>query len=436
MSKKRKHNKSGIRALIIGDIHFKPKNIREGEIFVKRVLKVVQKEKPTFVVILGDTLDTHENVKTPAFNLACDFIDELTELSHVYLIIGNHDLINNRQFLTTNHPFNNLKKWKNITVVDKVVHDTFGEYSFTFCPYVEPGKFQDALDTVLASGVIWEFTNCIFAHQEFYGCKMGAITSEIGDKWDEDYPPVISGHIHDEQIVGKNIFYTGSAIQHAFGESSNKRIWLVTFDENSKEITTSQYGSYFNVKKINLKMRGKKIIYLPVDEIEKFGQEKIQKMSKRNDIKLSLKGTTEQFHVFRNKKVYNDLRQIGIKFAYKPQLENDQDEESKDQKKSREQVSFLGILERLIKKRGQKVANVYENITGRKVLSPKSITNSPVLEVSLSNENSDYDDELSDWSDNKVELTFDSDSTNNTSSDEEDLHNSENGKVSSSESND
>ncbi len=35
------------------------------------------------------------------------------------------------------------------------------------------------------------------------------------------FPLVISGHIHSEQRPQKNIFYPGSVIQHALGESED-----------------------------------------------------------------------------------------------------------------------------------------------------------------------------------------------------------------------
>ncbi len=75
-----------------------------------------------------------------------------------------------------------------------------------------------------------ENVNCIFAHQEFYGCKMGAIESIEGDKWDHSFPLVISGHIHSEQRPQKNIFYPGSVIQHAFGESEDNGLLLLIFN--------------------------------------------------------------------------------------------------------------------------------------------------------------------------------------------------------------
>ncbi len=44
---------------------------------------------------------------------------------------------------------------------------------------------------------------------------------------DHSFPLVISGHIHSEQRPQKNIFYPGSVIQHAFGESEDNGLLLL-----------------------------------------------------------------------------------------------------------------------------------------------------------------------------------------------------------------
>ncbi len=73
---------------------------------------------------------------------------------------------------------------------------------------------------------------------------MGAIESIEGDKWDHSFPLVISGHIHSEQRPQKNIFYPGSVIQHAFGESEDNGLLLLIFNG-------SKIGEYpLMVKKI------------------------------------------------------------------------------------------------------------------------------------------------------------------------------------------
>jgi hypothetical protein len=90
---------------------------------------------------------------------------------------------------------NSLKNWNNIQIVDKVIDKDY----YMLCPSVFPGRFIEAIET--------ETKHCrkkklIFAHQEFKGCKMGAIVSTVGDEWEEKYPFIISGHFHDNQKVG------------------------------------------------------------------------------------------------------------------------------------------------------------------------------------------------------------------------------------------
>ena len=167
-------------------------------------------------------------------------IEQLSQIAPTYVLIGNHDLINHSQFLTDNHIFNPMKKWPNVFIADTMpqvlqIEDSDGEErTFVFCPYTPPGRFAEALNKIVPLGYTWELADAIFAHQEFEGCKMNQITSEEGDVWDPAFPPVISGHIHDAQTVGENVFYPGSAIQHGFGESAGKRIWFINWEPDEE----------------------------------------------------------------------------------------------------------------------------------------------------------------------------------------------------------
>ena len=58
---------------------------------------------------------------------------------------------------------------------------------------------------------------------------MGAIISEEGDEWDLKSPYVVSGHIHDYQEPQFNMLYTGTPIQHAFGDHHDKTISYFTY---------------------------------------------------------------------------------------------------------------------------------------------------------------------------------------------------------------
>jgi len=244
--------------LVIGDPHFKVSNVKETDRMVEAIINIAKKKSPDIIVVLGDVLDRHETIHVSPLTRSITFLKLLSEISPTYLLIGNHDLKNNRQFLSDEHPFLSLKFWgKNLEVVDTTKLLSINDKIFVFVPYVPPGKFIEALN--MCPG--WENSRCIFAHQEFKGAKMGAITSVEGDDWSLTNPFVISGHIHDYQEPQTNILYTGTPIQHAFGDRHDKTISFFIFEENSKN---------FSHERIDLGLPKKRIVYLACSEVSTY----------------------------------------------------------------------------------------------------------------------------------------------------------------------
>jgi DNA repair exonuclease SbcCD nuclease subunit len=253
---------------------------------------------------------------------------------------------NNSQYLSTNHWMNGMKKWDNITIVDKVVITIIKGKKFVFVPYVFPGRFEEALNT---EGEVWKDASCIFAHQEFYGCKMGAITSIEGDKWSLDYPDVVSGHIHSNQKIQKNIYYPGSAMQHAFGESSKNVIAVLTFSEDDDYICNE----------VNLGLPRKKILYKSVEDMEEYIIPKTE-----DKLKITLSGEREEFKSFKKTKKYKNIVKSGIKVVFKPkklvinEKEADIDIDS----------NFQTILDDIIKQqKNEYLYEVYKLVINKKV---------------------------------------------------------------------
>ncbi len=335
-----------VKVLCIGDPHFKPSNVEEVEEMIFKTIEYVKKSKPTFVVILGDILDTHEKVNVSCFKLATNFIKQLSLLSTTYLVIGNHDLINNTQFLSDNHAFNSLKEWENVYIIDKVCIHEHNDMKFGFVPYVYPGRFNEALET---SDDVWELCSAIFCHQEFKGCKLGAIISENGDEWDEGNPLVISGHIHDHQIVKENIFYTGSSLQHGFNENVKKSLWEFEFKQDDE----------YSYRDINLKLKSKKVINLDIEDISSFDSTEYEDCI----LKVNLNGTTEQFKTFRQSKKYKELNSKNIKISFNPTLNQTKPQDIKTQDSSSEKKTYLTIFKDLVEKENKKdLKDVYEEV--------------------------------------------------------------------------
>ena len=218
-----------MKIFVIGDPHFKNSNIDDMDILTSKILEKVIQTKPDLIVILGDVLDRHSNIQMTPLNRAITFFENLQKYAKLYILIGNHDRKNNQDFLSDEHPFPAVHKWNNVFIVNKPIIHKINGYIMTFVPYVPPGRFLEALNYVEG----WNHSKCIFAHQEFYGCKNGTIFSLVGDKWDENYPLCISGHIHDYCELQENIIYVGTPLQNSYGEKLDKTISIFNFDQNS-----------------------------------------------------------------------------------------------------------------------------------------------------------------------------------------------------------
>lgn len=320
--------------IFIGDPHFQVSNIEEVDIFITKITELVAKRKPDIVVIGGDLLHTHERLHTIAMNKAYEFVDKMRTITKTYVLVGNHDYIQNQQFLTNNHWMNAMKDWTNVVIVDKVICKTINNEKLVFVPYVPPGRFVDALDTI---GDEWRDASCIFAHQEFYGCKMGAIVSEEGDKWSLDNPCVVSGHIHSRQILQKNIYYSGSAMQHAFGESEKNIIACLDICKRT-----------YSLDEVDLSLPRKKIVYVDTETIDEF----VIPNDTEDKIKVSVSGNYNEFKALKKTKKYKELIKKGLKVVFKPKrLDNVlTNTDNMSYNVEDERVEFVNILDSIIKR--------------------------------------------------------------------------------------
>jgi exonuclease SbcD len=271
-----------MRILAIGDPHFKVDTLYDSDQFIVKVESVIQANLPLdYIIILGDVLHTHEKIYTFALQKAVKFIKMCAEHALTIVLVGNHDATSNTIFCGDNHWMKILDEYENVIVADKPL--LFGTKPFRFlcCPYVTDGRFVEALNTFPAirgdscedeeneeyddeneysdeeeDG--WKAVQVIFAHQLFNGAKMGAITATDVEDWHTKWPTIISGHIHDKQSPQPNLHYVGSSQQHAFGETEDKSLCLIT-SSNSTHI----------MKEINLDLKKKKIVYASIADLKK-----------------------------------------------------------------------------------------------------------------------------------------------------------------------
>ena len=286
---------SDVNILVIGDPHFKVSGVPEHDKMCKAIIQSAKDKKIDLIVVLGDILDRFETIHVSPLTRSIKFLGELIKIAPIYVLIGNHDLKNNKQFLSEEHAFSsfklldqlhtentnniikaisdiispdenldimnkiaeNINKSNRITFVDKVITTSINNQNFVFVPYVPSGRFQEALNTL---DPLLDNISCIFAHQEFKGAQMGAMTSVDGDTWSVNNPYIISGHIHDRQNLQENVLYVGTPIQHSFGDNPNKTISYFNFRSHTYRIE----------ERINLGLIRRSTVRITCEEVNKY----------------------------------------------------------------------------------------------------------------------------------------------------------------------
>lgn len=214
-----------VRILIIGDLHFRPKDIDLNRLLVNETLSIIKSIKPDAVVVLGDTLDTHDVYKGSAHALSERFFHQIRLISTLIVLIGNHDIKNNQVNLTLeeepDHPYTALKYWDNTILVDKVT--TFDVKQFTFCavPYVPDGCYLEAIKDIDVSKI-----RAFFSHQLF---NFPGNFESKAEEWPIDYPINFNGHLHEYMVVNDNLILVGTPTTVDFGASADKALMLVNF---------------------------------------------------------------------------------------------------------------------------------------------------------------------------------------------------------------
>jgi len=302
-------------ALCIGDPHIKVKNLDKIDEIIKRCELIAKKMKPDIIVIMGDILDTHEKIHVQALRKAIMMIEIFSKIAYTVLIIGNHDRPNNGTYLTDEHPFTAMKKWPNVLIVDKVISvdiadirtnkDTSKDNKLigdrvVFVPYVEPGKFNEALDTLKVS-INEQRPKVIFAHQEFYGVHLGPFQSQLGDKWSLDFPLVVSGHIHNFHWLQPNILYVGTPYQTTYHEDSNKAVVFMEFGSDDKP----------KIRRFSLGITKKQVLVVDINNLDSLELPD----PKDIDVKLVIKGDPASL-----KSKSSQLKSLPINVSLKPLL--------------------------------------------------------------------------------------------------------------------
>jgi DNA repair exonuclease SbcCD nuclease subunit len=242
--------------LAIGDVHISDRHLAMTAEAMKRTLELVTKRQDVgFIVVMGDVFDRHANVKLQHMKMAFDWLKSIAAIKRTYVLVGNHDRVDNKDFLSDIHPYMGMSSVENLYIVSKpTIVRVHQKYMVAFVPYVAPGRFKEAIDWYIdAKHKRKELLHVksvndidlIFGHQDFYGAPHGPITSTTGDKWPLNYPMVISGHIHSRMWLQDNVFYTVK-----ISEGNDKGVIFGNYNPSSRKMDISVTKVVTSIKEI------------------------------------------------------------------------------------------------------------------------------------------------------------------------------------------
>lgn len=360
---------SKITFMTLGDPHFKSDGfyLSRVEEMGKKFVQLCKEKKPDFIVNLGDTLHTHSKIDMVAQTKAIQFMRELKDIAPLYVLIGNHDRLNNSEFLTDVSPFQSLKDWKNTFIVDDhvAIKEAVREdvsVKFFFAPYVPTGRLREALEH---SGV--KENECVlgFAHQEFKNARMGAIISEEGDE-----PlscPVISGHLHDQQMIsteGKgDVNYVGTPIAHSHGEHGKKTVSFFTLSTEEIPSLFSQFwckskGFFIYEEKIDLGVKKLRTLHLDAKD---FLKHEFEEGEDPRYYRIVITGKDSDIRLAKKSDNYQEFENLGCRIHF-PFVKGKYKEERQDEKEMEGKiVSYHQAVEEKLKER-KDLFKLYEEI--------------------------------------------------------------------------
>lgn len=217
------------KALIVTDLHLRPSHYEMSVSILNLIEEKIDLLKPDFLINLGDTFHTKNNVHASMQKLYHDFVERISLKVKVIQLVGNHDW--GIQYSV--HPFVSLMSLPNVTVVEDVL--VLDKCAFiSYCR--EKSRFQEMLDKAGPS------IDRVFAHMDMNGYTPGSGWEEVSPFFDEDhftnYKQIISGHLHLAQNKtlksGTEIIFVGSGYTTDFGESDQEKRFLLMDLENGK----------------------------------------------------------------------------------------------------------------------------------------------------------------------------------------------------------
>jgi DNA repair exonuclease SbcCD nuclease subunit len=177
------------KCVLISDIHFTPQTL---DLAFSALTQAINKANELHIplVIAGDTLDSKAIIRAECANAIINILDFGIEPKNVYILVGNHDLVNEK---SSEHALNFLKPYAQVVQCPTWVEE-IGVY---LMPYTsDPSEILKYLSSAKKDSTI-------IMHQGVQGAWMGHYVQDRTSLTKEAFADfrVISGHYHRAQDI-------------------------------------------------------------------------------------------------------------------------------------------------------------------------------------------------------------------------------------------
>ena len=216
--------------------------IEDQEYILKKIINIIDDEKPDAVIIAGDVYDK----TVPSAEVVALFDDFLVDLAkrklEVFIISGNHDSPERIAFGSRIMDASgiHLSPVYNGRIDPIVLHDEYGAVNIFMLPFVKPANvkrfFEDAeidsyTDAVKCAidqmNIKTDQRNVLVSHQFVTGASR-SISVGGSDNIDADifcaFDYVALGHLHSPQYCSStHIRYCGTPLKYSFSEAKDQK---------------------------------------------------------------------------------------------------------------------------------------------------------------------------------------------------------------------